>query len=52
MRAEEMGYAPTYYPGTSDLGRGVAIEVKSGEELTGLDINLILLTRFGCGDAS
>ena len=27
-----MGYAPTYYPGTNDLGRAIAVELKQGEQ--------------------
>lgn len=38
---EELGYAPTYYPGTNDVGRAVPIELKSGDEAAGLDFNLL-----------
>jgi protocatechuate 3,4-dioxygenase beta subunit len=38
---EEMAYAPTYYPGTNDLGRAIAVELKPGEEVSGIDINLL-----------
>ncbi|MBI4165000.1 MAG: carboxypeptidase regulatory-like domain-containing protein [Acidobacteria bacterium] len=36
-----MGYAPTYYPGTNDLGRAIPVELKAGEEVPGLDISLL-----------
>jgi hypothetical protein len=34
------GYAPTYYPATSDPRRATAVEVKSGTELTSIDIRM------------
>jgi len=39
--ADEMGYAPTYYPGTNDIGRAIPIELKGGEEMAGLDFSLM-----------
>ncbi len=38
---DEMGFAPTYYPGSNDLARAIPVEVRAGEELPGLDINLL-----------
>lgn len=38
---DEMGFAPTYYPGSNDLGRAIPVELRAGEELPGLDINLL-----------
>ncbi len=42
--AGEEGYAPTYYPGTSDAARATAMEVGQGDEVGGVDI-LLLATR-------
>lgn len=36
----DQSYAKTYYPGTPDPGRAVAISVKAGEEIPGTDISL------------
>jgi len=33
-------YVPTYYPGTSDRARAVALPVRPGEELGGIDVTL------------
>jgi protocatechuate 3,4-dioxygenase beta subunit len=38
---EEMGYAPTYYPGTNDIGRAIPLDLKSGDKVPGLDFNLL-----------
>ncbi|MGC1638286.1 MAG: carboxypeptidase-like regulatory domain-containing protein [Candidatus Acidiferrales bacterium] len=34
------GYPPTYFPGATEIARASAIEVKSGDEVTGIDIAL------------
>ena len=36
----EQGYAKTYYPGTPDISRAEAINVKEGDEIPGMDIAL------------
>jgi hypothetical protein len=36
----EQGYAKTYYPGTPDISRAAAINVKEGDEIPGTDIAL------------
>jgi hypothetical protein len=36
------GYAPTYYPGTTDLSRAIALELKAGEAIPGIDLPLSL----------
>ena len=36
----EQSYARTYYPGTPDASRAVAVSVKEGEEIPGIDIAL------------
>jgi protocatechuate 3,4-dioxygenase beta subunit len=36
----EQGYAKTYYPGTPDISRAAAINVKEGDEISGTDIAL------------
>jgi large repetitive protein len=36
-------YVPIFYPGVSDLSRTQAIEVHPGDELTGIDVNFVLL---------
>ncbi len=38
--SEEEGYAPTYFPGTSDPASAVAIEMAAGKVLTGTEITL------------
>jgi hypothetical protein len=38
---KEVSYGPTYYPGVADLAAAVAVEVKSGAEVTGLEIRLV-----------
>jgi hypothetical protein len=35
------GYVPTYYPGVSQISRASAIEVKPGDEITGVDLILL-----------
>ena len=35
------GYVPTYYPGVPDISRASAFEVKSGDEIAGMDITLL-----------
>ena len=35
---EQAAYLPTYYPGTTESARASAIEVKSGDEITGIDL--------------
>src|SRR5580704_9925073 len=37
---EQDVYLPTYYPGTTDSARASTLEVKSGDELTGIDFVL------------
>jgi protocatechuate 3,4-dioxygenase beta subunit len=37
----EESYAPTYYPGTPDLSMATPVEVRAGEELTGIDFTLL-----------
>lgn len=37
----ESAYAPTYYPGTNDLARAAALDLSTGEELVGMDFNLL-----------
>jgi len=37
---EQFAYLPTYYPGTTDSARASALEVKSGDEITGIDFVL------------
>lgn len=34
------GYVPTYYPGTPDAARAAAVSVKTGEEITPVDLSL------------
>src|SRR5438445_11110816 len=36
----EQGYAKTYYPGTPDISRAAAINLKEGDEISGTDIAL------------
>jgi protocatechuate 3,4-dioxygenase beta subunit len=36
-------YAPTYFPGTSDLTQARAVKVQMGEEVSGIDFGLIAL---------
>jgi 5-hydroxyisourate hydrolase-like protein (transthyretin family) len=36
----EQGYAKTYYPGTPDLARAAAINVKEGDEIPGIEVAL------------
>jgi hypothetical protein len=38
-----VGYAPVYYPGTSDASAATAITIKAGEERTGVDIRAMLV---------
>ncbi len=40
----EQGYAKTYYPGTPDISRAAAINVKEGDEIPGTDIALKQVT--------
>jgi hypothetical protein len=35
-------YAPTYYPGTTDLNRAIALELRVGEEIPEIDLSLSL----------
>jgi hypothetical protein len=37
---EQAAYLPTYYPGTTEGTRASTIEVKSGDEITGIDLFL------------
>jgi protocatechuate 3,4-dioxygenase beta subunit/5-hydroxyisourate hydrolase-like protein (transthyretin family) len=39
-QSAEQGYAKTYYPGTPDVSRAAAINVKEGDEIPGTDIAL------------
>jgi hypothetical protein len=40
MEGEATGYAPTYYPGTADLGQAQRVTVAAGEEVTA-DMQLV-----------
>jgi 5-hydroxyisourate hydrolase-like protein (transthyretin family) len=44
---EQAAYLPTYYPGATEIARASTIEVKSGDEITGIDLVFVpkLLTR-------
>src|SRR5581483_2917225 len=44
--AAEGGYAPTYYPGTSDPARAAALEARAGDELIGTDITLLAVRTY------
>ena len=35
-------YLPTLYPGTSDAGQALPVEVRAGDEQQGIDMNLVL----------
>lgn len=35
-----LGYVPTYYPGSPDPGKAVALTVKTGEEISSIDLYL------------
>jgi hypothetical protein len=35
---EQAAYLPTYYPGTTESARASTVEVKSGDEITGIDL--------------
>jgi len=35
------GYVPIYYPGVSDPDRAVAVDLRPGEELSGIDLSLV-----------
>jgi Carboxypeptidase regulatory-like domain len=35
---EQAAYLPTYYPGTTEIARASTLELKSGDEITGIDI--------------
>jgi protocatechuate 3,4-dioxygenase beta subunit len=37
----ELAYAPTYYPGTSDLGRALPMDLHAGDDVSGFDITLL-----------
>ena len=37
----ELGYAPTYYPGTNDPRSAVLIQVAAGKPLTNMDVRLV-----------
>jgi hypothetical protein len=38
--APEQGYAPTYYPGSTDPAKAVALTIKAGEEISSVEILL------------
>ncbi len=40
MQATEGGYAPVFYPGTSDPNRAAPVELRAGDEYPAVDINL------------
>ncbi|MGH9775569.1 MAG: carboxypeptidase regulatory-like domain-containing protein [Candidatus Acidiferrales bacterium] len=40
LASQDSGYAPTYYPGTSDVGAAAVIQVKSGDEVSSVDFSL------------
>jgi len=40
LEAEKSGYVPTYYPGTTDATKAIAITVKTGEEIPSADFLL------------
>jgi carboxypeptidase family protein len=44
--APETGYAPVYYPGTSDEARAATIEVRSGQEAPAIDFALLPIRTF------
>jgi protocatechuate 3,4-dioxygenase beta subunit len=39
--AGDEGYAPTYYPGTSDPSRAAPIDLRAGDELSSMDFTLL-----------
>jgi len=39
--APEEGYAPTYYPGTSDPAAAIPVEVAAGNQIRGIDLTLL-----------
>jgi hypothetical protein len=39
-------YAPTFYPGTPDLNRAIALELKGGEEIPEIDLSLSLYRTY------
>jgi hypothetical protein len=39
--AVDEGYAPVYYPNTNDAARAAPLEVKTGNEITGIDLMLL-----------
>ncbi|MFQ5926248.1 MAG: carboxypeptidase regulatory-like domain-containing protein [Terriglobia bacterium] len=39
--AADEGYAPTYYPGTTDAGRAIPVAVRSGDEVRAIDFTLL-----------
>ena len=45
--AQTMGYAPVYYPGTTDLSEATFITIAAGDVRTGIDVvaRLVLTTR-------
>jgi 5-hydroxyisourate hydrolase-like protein (transthyretin family) len=43
-QTREQGYTKTYYPGTPDVARATAINVKEGDEIPGADIALKQVT--------
>ena len=38
---EQDGYAPSYYPGTPNMGEAARVAVKGGQELTGMNFALV-----------
>ena len=44
--AAQTGYAPVYYPGTSDQSRAATIEVAPGQEIPAVDFTLIPIRTF------
>jgi hypothetical protein len=45
-QSAEQGYAPTFYPGSPDPAKAVALTIKAGEEIPSVEIMLRPLTAF------
>jgi Carboxypeptidase regulatory-like domain len=46
MAGDATGYAPIYYPGTSDETRAVSVNLQAGQEIPGMDFTLIPIRSF------
>ncbi|MBY0495676.1 MAG: carboxypeptidase-like regulatory domain-containing protein [Cyanobacteria bacterium] len=42
INTEQDGFAPTYFPGTSNLGEATRVTLKAGQEMTGANFALIV----------